>query len=380
MAATALLAVGTGFLVGHGLRTHGSSAGDHVPGGPTSETIAPGSGGPALEAPGGGRRAVLEVSTTSVDAGRIKLGERARVVTTVANRGSARATFAVRALCGCLQVEVYPDVRTLEPGQTAQLRMTLEPRNVIGRVIERVRVIPRNRRQPPRTIAITAHVVSGIKVDLQLPQVIVLGRSARVVATLHGSEDLPPWRPEAVRVRWSSEPETAHPLPFELRTDPPRPDGARSHTLTMQLPVGRDAGRHRASFEFELTLPPSLWPTSETTVAVLPVVRPSTDRLHLGVLDGARGASARLRVLGATPDTRFSLRRARVLDPDAERAHPVFSARVEEDAAGPYVDVRAHLDPAASSGVIRGRLIVDTDRPEAPELRVEVMGVVPFRR
>jgi len=68
------------------------------------------------------------------------------------------------------------------------------------------------------------------------------------------------------------------------------------------------------------------------------------------------------------------------LDPDAERAHPVFSARVEEDAAGPYVDVRAHLDPAASSGVIRGRLIVDTDRPEAPELRVEVMGVVPFRR
>lgn len=299
-----------------------------------------------------GPRAVFPV--LSVQTAPVLAGESTTLTIPVRNEGSAPLRLLeVRGDCGCIRAEAPPEVA---PGAQAELKVEFRPAPVWGGEMDKnVHVTTDDPGQPSATIALKATVIPLVALSPAGPLIVPFdrGKEERRVLTLTPRG--------GVAVRFGAPPPAGGVIRGRLLPpDPADPPGARRLEVRV--------GPIRAPGDFHGTL---LVPTTEPKVPRFPitviaqarsgvVVTPNPVRVPM--FSGGPGSEvARMQVF---------TRRGPLKLLAVETGDPALAAEIRTRSPDQFHEVLLRYRGGWKKGTLRRPLLVRTDDPRDPEVRI----------
>ncbi len=326
---------------------------------------------------------------TSHDFGEVEEGVELHQVFRFHNAGGGLLEAKGGCSCSLVQVSAIDDEASggewiqgpvhLGPGQEGEALVTLKPLG-FGRWSKVVTVASNDLSQPKVRLRLSATIRSRFTVE---PRVLELG-SLAVGSDTVLVVSITPRHPECFRPLGAevNPPPLADPLAEDNRREPVSGRASAPFTVALRPPAAVPE-RPDAPWQLEIRLAPAATPGPlNERIRVLtgdPVV-PTLEVAVLGELSGALGFPASLEIAspfagvaasGRVPIRRLSGPPFQILGASAN--DPYLRIEVLTVTAGEAYDIEITLLPDMPPGLHRPRLIVETDRPDQPQLAIDLL-------
>jgi hypothetical protein len=319
----------------------------------------------------------LELSTRRLDFGDEGHGRTVRRTLTLRNSGDAPLKIgAMKPSCGCTQIEKAPIGKTLAPGDSIEVAITMSSGRAVGALDKHITIETDG--SPPRVdVATTMRIFSDYRVgdDPETFEGEVDGQPCERTFEISSRDGKESFAFEVERVVTSDRAEKAENPHFRTAIEP-IPGGQRLRiTLLPTHPEGRFSGNVEAKLDgkpFHVAI----------AGEVFRGIKLSPRYINLNAVDPKKETtwvqSAHLIAIDGVP---FQILSTRVdIQRGAKGAE--WKVRTEElDGAKQHrVELRVTPPKEGATGSFFGELHVETDHPEKPRVSFRILGFFPTSR
>lgn len=330
----------------------------------------------------------MDLGEQGVDFGRVRQGQQVERRVTFRSTGSGALCIRdVQTGCGCVKARLDGDKRRFEPGETGTLVLLLDSTGRHGVQSKAFSLVTNEIGQARRTWPVHADIALGVVaqatgLDFGRPR-----KGAACVASvrLASPRDEAPWKVTRVTVKGMGT-EPAPDCTWEAR-EVPDPQ-LKVVEVVVTHPGRSQNGLWRAPVIVELDHPERREVLLDAQMLILAPVAATPPQAIFGYVE-AGGSPRELPVYfrpATTPGVPFQVREPRIV-PLAGQAFdaggaPFVASAVEAPPAGqPGWVVRVRYDGAPRApGLLEAELVVATDLPEQPEVRVPLRATVAGRK
>lgn len=330
----------------------------------------------------------VDLDEAGVDFGRVRQGQQVERRVTFRSTGTGALCIRdVQTGCGCVKARLEGDKRRFEPGESGTLVLLLDSTGRHGVQSKAFSLVTNELAQARRTWPVKADISLGVVAQAQGLDFGRPRRGAPVTASIRlaSPRDEAPWKVSSVTVKgMGSEPAPA--CTWEAREVPD--PALRVVEITVQHPGRTQQGLWRAPVVVGLDHPERREVLLDAQMLVLAPVAATPPQAIFGYVEP--GASPReLPVYfrpATTPAIPFKVSEPRVVPMPGQAfdagGAPFVASEVEVPPGGQagWV-VRVRYDgKARAPGLLEAELVVATDLPEQPEVRVPLRATVAGRR
>lgn len=320
-------------------------------------------------------RFTVDLPPEGLDFGPVKQGVVLERLVTF--RSDGKGTLCIRdvdAPCGCVKVALEGGARVFEPGTSGQIRVQLDTDGFEGSIDKVVSVYTNELDRPRITFRVKASITVGLIATprhLTFPRALV-GQPSTATVRLRSTKEDDDWDVIGVEGRVERDGEK---IPYTFETVPMKDTRYRMLDVRVTHP-GRDAvGPFQDAIVIRTTHPDRPEVSVRAHLRVVEPILAYPPDLAFGYLP-APTRKLRVRLLPGTDAVSFEVLGVRFawIEGDEGDARDVenFRAVHERGSDGVwYVDVVYEGEPR-QPGRLAARLIVTTDHPDQPEVRVPI--------
>jgi len=329
-------------------------------------------------------RMELDLEGGAVDFGNLKQGVKlTREVTFRSTGVGPLCVVSAKSSCGCLKASLDGTKRIYLPGETGTVRLAVDTTGRMGVINKRVTITSNDPKSPLTSFRVKMDINAGLMSD---PQYLQFGNvppetSASRTLYLRTKKDDKDWT--VTGVRSARKVEGMKPVTYTFELEDLEDPRYRRVKVRVIHPGLAKTGSYHDRLVVSTTHPERPEVKVNAHIHVVPRIVFRARTISLGfVRAGTPRAPTRARIQAGAPGITFAIVGVEIVPPEGESFGPggaPFAATHGKDARGWWVDVKYDGKPR-KAGLIKAILLVRTDDPEQPELRVPVRATLQAAR
>lgn len=325
-------------------------------------------------------RIEIAIEGGELDLGSLKQGVQiVREVTFKSTGVGPLCVVSAKSSCGCLKASLDASKRIYPPGEEGVVRLVVDTTGRMGKINKRVTVTSNDPKSPLTSFRVKMDINAGLMSD---PRYLQFGNVPPNTSTsralyLRTQKDDADWKVTGVRSTRKVDGMPAVKYTFEVEElqDP----NYRRIKVRVIHPGLAITGSVHDKLVVTTTHPERPEVRVNAHIHVVPRIVFRARTISLGfVRPGVPRAPTRARIEAGAPGIAFQITGVDVLPPDGGSFGPggaPFVATFGKDTKTWWVDVK-YDGKARKPGLTKGLLLVKTDDPAQPELRIPVRGTV----